>query len=641
MSEAENMNFNADVSRLLDIVANALYSNIDVFLRELISNAADACDKLRYESIQNPNLIKEDPNFKIHITKDVKAKTITITDNGIGMDKDELCDNLGTIAKSGTKNLMDKLSNTKDEKDKLSLIGQFGVGFYSTFMVADKVSVTSQKAGNDDIWTWESDGKTGYTIRKATKEEQKLLSKSNRGTAITAHIKADDMDFLLDEKIEQVITTWSDHINIPIYLGEPEEGEEAKPINTVTALWMRPKSEISKEQYEEFYNSTCHGIAFDHPLSTIHWKAEGTIEYTALLFIPSMRPHDMFDPSRRHSVRLYVKRIFITDDCEGLMYPWLRFIRGLIDSEDLPLNISREMLQKSAIIDKIRNGVANKILNEIDKLSKNDEAAFATFWGQFGMILKEGLYDAHAHRDAIFKVTRFYSTNEENKLTSLDDYISRMKEGQDEIYYITAPDIEAAKNSPQLEGFKAKGLEVLYFTDAIDEFWLQIVDKYKDKNFKSVTKGSVDLDKFETIQTDEKEKDDGFEKIKDNIEKLAAKMTEILKDEVANVVISKRLTESPVCLVADEGGVDMQMERVMKIQQHYQPQIKRHMEINPKHALIKKMATMIEKENNISQLEDATKLLYDQALIIQGDHISDPTSFARRMAQFMDKGLAA
>lgn len=583
----ETMNFGADVSRLLDIVAHALYSNRDVFLRELISNAADACDRLRHEAISTPELIKDAPDFKIRVFKDTEERTLTIRDNGIGMNKTDLVENLGTIAKSGTAALMEQMKDAKGEKDKMSLIGQFGVGFYASFMVAGRVRVISRLAGEKDVWHWESDGKTGFEIRKADKKEAALLE-DGRGTTIILSINDDASEYLVDDKLKAIIQTYSDHINFPIYLGEDEEGQE--PVNSVSAIWMRPKSEIDDEQYAAFYKHITHG--FDEPLMTSHWRAEGVIEYAALLYIPTMRPWDLYDPSRKHAVRLYVKRVFITDDCEGLMYPWLRFVRGVIDSEDLPLNISREMLQHNPVVDKIRSGVAKHILKDLAAQAENDSESFKTFWGQFGPVIKEGLYDAHEHREEIFKICRFYSTDESDTVTSLADYVARMKDGQENIYYISGENIDTLRNSPQLEGFKSRGIEVLLFTDTIDDFWLQMADEYDGKKFKSVTKGDIDLSQFDT-GAEEKSNDDKQDKEKEagsnkKIETLVGALKEILKEDVEDVRISKRLTDSPVCLIAAESGIDMNIERVLKVHQKYEGQSKRVLEINAKHPLIKK-----------------------------------------------------
>jgi len=622
MSE-EQLTFGTDVSRLLDIVANALYTNRDVFLRELISNAADACDKLRYEALQNPRLQSGD--FKITIVRDSGLRTLTITDNGIGMNREELIENLGTIARSGTAAMIEAVKNAGGDKGALNLIGQFGVGFYASFMVADKVEVISRKADEDKIWHWESDGRSGYTVR-----EEERVSISN-GTKIILHLKDDAADFLIDDKIKQVILAYSDHIAVPVYLGEEKE-----PVNAASALWMRPKNEITTEQYTEFYHHIGH--VFDEPLMTSHWRAEGKIEYTALLFIPTMRPFDLYEPGRKHAVRLYVRRVFITDQVQNLIYPWLRFVRGVIDSEDLPLNISREMLQNNPVVAKIRSGVTKRILSDLAALSERDSVAYETFWYQFGMVIKEGLYDAAEHRDDILKIARFFSTDANRHLTGLDDYVSRMKDGQDEIYYLLGENLDSLERSPQLEGFKARGLEVLFFNDTIDSFWLQMVDSYKGKKFVSVTKGAIDLDKFE--RTDKQDAADP--KNEESVSALLGVLSEELKKDIKEVRISKRLTDSPVCLIADEKGVDMHMERVLKIQQKYEPVgNKKILEINEHHALIQMLAALAEANKDAPALKDAARLLYDQACIIQGEQVTDPSSFVRRMAEFMQRGLAA
>ncbi len=621
----ETMNFSADVSRLLDIVANALYTNHDVFLRELISNASDACDRLRYEAIQKPELTQDQPNFRIHVYKDTTTRTLTITDNGIGMSKAELVDNLGTIAKSGTAKLMDKM---KGESDPLKLIGQFGVGFYAAYMVANEVSVISRKAGSKSVWVWTSDGRTGFDVRKASKEEEALLD-GQRGTAIMMKIKDEGSDFLLDEKIKQTVEQYSDHIDFKIFLNRPEETDkgEGQPINEASAIWMRNKSEVTDEQYTEFYKHITHGI--DEPVMTSHWRAEGKIEFNALMFIPTMRPWDLYDPSRKSAVKLYVRRVFISDSLDGLMYPWLRFVRGVIDSADLPLNISRESLQYNPLIAKIRTSVTKRILSDLDKLSKNDVPGFLTFWGQFGAAIKEGLYDAAEHRADIFKICRFYSTHENGeKLTTLEDYISRMKDSQKEIYYITGENVTALKNSPQIEGFKSRGIEVLFFTDTIDDFWLQTAQDFDGKPFKSVTKGDIDLGEDETSKKDDKPEG--------NHQDLIDGMKEVLSNDVSDVRISKRLTDSPVCLVAPESGVDIHMERVLKIQQNYQGMSKPVLEINAKHPLIRKMEAMAASKDDF---KEASQLLFDQACIIQGQPVKDPAGFAKRMSKFMESGL--
>ena len=625
--------FSADVSRLLDIVAHALYTNHDVFLRELISNSADACDRLRYAAIEKPELTADNPQFRIHIYKDTDARTLTVVDNGIGMSKSELIDHLGTIAKSGTAALMEKMkAGEKSGGDPLKLIGQFGVGFYAAYMVASHVRVISRKAGSKSIWVWESDGASGFNVRKASKDEEARLD-GDRGTAIILDIKDEAAEFLINEKIKQTVETYSDHIDFKIFLGSPTDTDtgEGQPINKASAIWTRSKNDVTKEQYDEFYKHITHG--FDEPLMTSHWHAEGKIEFSALMFIPTLRPWDLYDPSRKNAVRLYVRRVFISDNVEGLTYPWLRFVRGVIDSEDLPLNISRESLQYNPIITRIRTAVTKHILSDLDKLSRDDSIGFSAFWGQFGPAIKEGLYDAEQHREAIFKICRFYSTHDSKegggeKFTSLDEYIERMKEDQKDIYYISGENLQSLKNYPQIEGFRAKGIEVLFLTDTIDDFWLQNVSDYKGKSFKSVTKGDINLGK----NKDEKKDEKSTETHKDLLENLK----KLLEDDVSEVRISNRLTDSPVCLVAPEGGVDMHMERVLKIHQKYTGTSKPVLEINAEHPLIQKLETLKAKSEDF---KNAGLLLFDQAKIIQGEPVKDPGAFARRMAGFISKGL--
>ena len=653
-SAEETMQFETDVFRLLDIVTNALYSNRDVFLRELISNSADACDRLRYESLQNSKLTENSAPFNIRLSADNNDTTLTVTDNGIGMNREELIENLGTIARSGTAAILENLKSQGQDKN-LNLIGQFGVGFYASFMVSKQVDVISAKAGDDKIWYWHSDGQTGFTIREASTEEQKMLP-DGHGTTIRLDMKGDAFDYLLEDKIKQIVLSYSDHVEVPIYLDnkhldnkhldkkekkddDKEDEKEEQPINAASALWTRPKTDITAEQYTEFYHHIGH--VFDSPTLIAHWTAEGKIEYTALLFIPSLRPWDLYDPERKNALRLYVKRVFITDQLDTLLYPWLRFVRGIVDSQDLPLNISREMLQSNPLVHKIRSGITKKILGEMHKLSEKDQEAFAAMWHQFGAVLKEGLYDAIEHRDDIFKICRFFTTQNPETPTSLIDYIGRMKEGQDAVYYITGENADSLRTSPQLEGFTARGLEVLLMTDTVDEFWLQQIKEHQGINFQSVTKGHLDLSSFdeEKSEDDEGKEEGGTNEEKDFTYLTAFLQTE-LADQIASVRLSRRLTESPVCLVADEGGVDMNMEKILKIQQKYEPGTKRILEINPKHPLIIALSTMADDDMDQEILKDSAKLLMDQALIIQGDNVSDPAGFAKRMANFMEKALA-
>lgn len=625
----ENMNFGADVSRLLDIVTHALYSNRDVFLRELISNAADACDRLRYDAIQNPALTKNHTGFAIRIIADTTARTLTIMDSGVGMSRDELIENLGTIAKSGTKALMEQLKQAGQNGP--SLIGQFGVGFYASFMVAHHVDVISRKAGTAEACTWGSNGTDGFTIREATKDEADKIPTTS-GTVIVLNLKDEASDFLIDDKIKMVVTTYSNHISLPVYVGK----DETEAVNSASALWMKPKAEISEDEYNEFFAIASGSMGLDKPMVTSHWKAEGKIEYTALLFVPSLRPWDLYDPSRKHAVRLYVRRVYITDDCAGLIYPWLRFLRGVIDSEDLPLNISRETLQHNPVIAKIQSSVAKRILGDLDKLSRSDATAFGAFWMQFGAVVKEGLYDAAEHREDIFKIARFYSTHS-RELTSLDDYVARMKDGQETIYYISGSNVENLRNSPQIEGLKSRGLEVLLLADTIDDFWLPVVHDFKGKKFTSVTKGAIDLSKFKTP-----EKADAAQTVESKSRgALLAFLKTHLGDEVSDVRVSDRLTDSPVCLVAGDKDADLNVARILKANQNYEAKAKPVLEINANHALIDQLDAMAETSTESVALKDAADLLLDQAKIIQGEPISDPTAFARRMADFLRRGLAA
>lgn len=624
------MHFGADVSRLLEIVTHALYTNRDVFLRELISNSADACDRLRYDAIARPELIKGHKGFEIRLITDTKTRTVTVKDSGIGMSRAELIENLGTIAKSGTKALMEQLKQS-GAAGTPSLIGQFGVGFYAAFMVAKSVDVISRAAGSDEVWTWSSNGTDGFTIREATADERKLLLTTS-GTSIILHVKDDASDFLLDEKLKMVVTTYSNHISLPVYVGDLDE-----PVNSASALWMKPKSDITDDQYNEFFAMVSGSMGLDKPAVTSHWKAEGKIEYTGLLFVPTLRPWDLYDPTRRHAVRLYVRRVFITDDCEGLIYPWLRFLRGVIDSEDLPLNISRESLQHNAIIQKIRSGVAKRVLGDLDKLSKSDGVSFNAVWHQFGPVIKEGLYDAPEHREDIFKIARFFSTHD-NELTSLEDYLARMKDKQDSIYYISGENIDNLRNSPQIEGLKKRGLEVLLLKDTIDDFWLPVVMDYKGKKFASVTKGAIDLSKFPLPESDNAATPDAAPASRTA---LIGYLKDHLKEFIDDVRLSDRLTDSPVCLVAPENDVDLNMGRVLKIHQQYQTKAKPVLEINARHPLIEQLNMLADTGGESDSLRDAADLLFDQARIIQGEPVADPAGFARRMAQFLQRGLAA
>lgn len=626
---AETRSFQAEVSKLLHIVANALYSEREVFLRELISNAADACDKLRFLALSTPDLTADDTAFRIRIAADEKAKTLTISDNGVGMTEAELHENLGTIARSGTSAFVDEMSG--DAKKDTSLIGQFGVGFYSAFMVADKVEVLTRKAGESTGWLWTSDGLGEYTVAPA--------EKAARGTIITLHLKKDAKEFLEKQRIQTIVRTYSDHIPFPVVF---VDGEDEETLNQASALWTRPKSEISDDDYKEFYHHVGH--AFDDPWMTVHWKAEGRIEYHGLLFIPSQRPFDLFHPERRHHVKLYVKRVFITDEVEGLVPTWLRFLKGVVDCEDLPLNVSREMLQHNPVVTTISKALTKRVLGDLAKKAKKEPEAYAAFWRNFGAVLKEGLYaDGAEHKDALLDLVRFRSSAGED-LASLDGYIERMKEGQEAIYYIAAEDEAAAKASPQLEGFLKKGVEVLFLTDPIDEFWVQTMfDGVKGKPLKSITRGGADLAGIKSSEADSPEaasKKDDADKDAGSVDGLIASVKLALGTTVKDVRTTDRLSESPVCLIADETDMDMNLERMLRQHKQLDQAAPRVLEVNPEHPLILGLAKLIQN-GKTDGIDDAAHLLFEQARILEGEPVSDPKSFTRRFSDVMVKALGA
>lgn len=622
---AETMGFQAEVGRLLDIVTHSLYSEREIFLRELISNAADACDRLRYDALTEPDLLAGDSDFAVDIAFDKDAKTLTISDNGSGMNRDELVQNLGTIARSGSSAFVDKL--TGDAKKDVNLIGQFGVGFYSAFMVADKVTVDSHRAGEGHAWKWASDGRGEFTIEPG--------DRATRGTTITLHVKEDAEEFLEEARLSHIVKTYSNHIPFPIRLAKVEEGEEKQEqLNDANALWTKPKSEVTEEQHKEFYHHVAH--AFDDPWMTLHFRAEGMIEYAGLLYVPSTRPFDLFNPERMSKLKLYVKRVFISDECDDLIPQYLRFLRGVVDSEDLPLNVSREMLQNNPVVNKIRSGLTKRVLGELAKKAENEPEEYAKFWDNFGMVLKEGLYESAADREQLLKLARFRSTKSDG-LVSLADYIGRMKEGQDAIYYIAGEDKDTLAKSPQLEGFAAKDVEVLYMTDPVDEFWIPSVGAFEEKEFKSVTRGGADLSNIKGGEDDAKDKDEAKDDTPaEGVDALIKAVKEALGEDVKEVRSSDRLTSSAVCLVADETGMDMHLERLLKQHNQLDSTGARILEINPKHDLIKALA---EQATSGSDLNDAAHLLLDQARILEGETLPDPASFAQRMASVMTKGF--
>jgi len=622
--KVETHNFQAEVARLLDIVAHSLYSDKEIFLRELVSNSSDACDKLRYEALTDSTLLDGDGVLKITITPDAKKRSLTVADNGIGMGHEELVDNLGTIARSGTAAFVEQVD--KDENSDSNLIGQFGVGFYSAFMVADKVTVTSRRAGSNETWQWESDGKGSFEITPAS-------TGIPRGTTVTLHLAKGEKEFLEPPRISHIVKTYSDHIAIPINLtgaeGEPEQ------INAASALWSRPRSNISEEQYTEFYHHAGH--MFDEPWLTLHNRVEGKIEYTNLLFVPSSQPFDLFQPERKTHVKLYVRRVFITDDCEDLLPAWLRFVRGIVDSEDLPLNVSREMLQNNPILAKIRSGLVKRVLSELKKKAKKDTEGYASFWNNFGAVFKEGLYESDDYRKDLLALAHFHSTGQEG-LTNLADYVSRMVEGQEDIFYISGENLEAVAASPQLEAFQARNIEVLLMVDPVDEFWLPMVNEFDGKNFRSATRGDIDIETIGTAPETDNEPTPG----EDNaLSSLTALLKLTLSDAVKDVRESNRLTNSAVCLVAADDDMDMHIERMLRQHKQMETGAKRILEINPKHALICRLAeTVAEKGGEASRdLDDIAWLLLDQARIIEGETPPDPAAFARRMTDVMTKGL--
>ena len=621
----EKLRFETEVSRLLHIVANSLYSQKEIFLRELISNASDACDRLRYEALTDPELLGDDTEFRVLVSVDKKARMLEISDNGIGMNRTSLISDLGTIARSGTSAYLEEHGQGDDAS--LNTIGQFGVGFYSAFMVADEVEVISQRAGDEQAWRWLSDGTGEFTIAEGNRD--------GRGTTIRLKMRKTNEEYLDNSRLRQIIKTYSDHIALPIVMSG-DDGEET--VNEASALWTRQKKNVTKEQYTEFYR---HVGGFDEPWLTVHWHVEGKLEYRNLLYVPSAKPFDLFDPSRKHGVRLYVKRVFITDDAENLLPAWLRFLRGVVDSEDLPLNVSREILQDNPMIARMRSAIVKRVLSEFRKKAEKKADEYKLFWDNFGPVIKEGLYEDFENRDAIQKIVRFYSTTGNDDLVSLDDYVGRMKKGQDAIYYISGEELDAVRRSPQLEGFAAKGIEVLLLTDAVDEFWIPAVGIYEGKPFKSVTRAGADLDKIETdIEKDSVKSEDNSPE-KGKVDALIAMFKLTLNDEVKDVRVSERLTDSAVCLVSDEGDMDLRVERMLKQQNQLQQSFKRILEINPRHALITALAQSVGKEGAGEKVEEAARLLLDQARIIEGEQIPDPTAFSRRLNIVMASALPA
>ena len=629
MTVAENkvtLGFEAEVKQLLHLMIHSLYSNKEIFLRELISNASDAADKLRFSALSNESLYEGDSQLKIRLDYDKELRTITISDNGIGMNRDEVRENIGTIARSGTRHFFESL--TGDEAKDSQLIGQFGVGFYSSFIVADRVTLETREAGGDpeEGVRWESNGEGEFSLE--------TIQKDDRGTKITLHLREGEDEFLEGWKLRTIIRKFSDHISIPIEMKkesygeekEEEKSEEYEVVNSASALWTKSKDEITEEQYNEFFKHVSHD--FKEPLARLHSRVEGTNEYTLLLYVPSHAPFDLWERDPKHGVKLYVKKVFITDDADKLMPRYLRFIRGVIDSDSLPLNISRELLQENQLLEKIRSGAVKKLLGLFEDLAKNEPDKFKAFWKEFGQVLKEGVIDDYKNKDRIAKLLRFSSTENDAQEVSLDDYISRMKEGQDKIYYITGDSLAAAKNSPHLEIFHKKGVEVLLLGDRIDSWLADHLSDYEGKHLQSIARGDLDLGKLE----DEKEKEE-LNNISKDFDDLVAKIKKTLDGKVADVKLSHRLTASPACLVSEAYGMNRTMEKILKEVGQNVPSSKPVFEINPNHALIGKL----KNETDESRFADLTLILFDQAVLSEGGQIDDPAAFVHKLNNLLQQ----
>jgi len=632
VAEKETLGFQAEVKQLLQLMIHSLYSNKEIFLRELISNASDAADKLRFEAINNDSLYGNDHELKIKVLFDKAARTVTISDNGIGMSRDEVISHLGTIAKSGTKEFFSKLSG--DQQADAALIGQFGVGFYSAFIVADRVTVETRRAGADaaDGVRWESAGEGDYTVEQ--------IEKTNRGTDIILHLREGEDELLSSWKLKSIIRKYSDHISLPIVMKKEEWDEEKKEtvvkdefetVNQASALWARSKSDITPEQYEEFYKHVSHD--FQPPLAYTHNRVEGRSEYTQLLYVPSHAPFDLWDRNKRGGIKLYVKRVFIMDDAEQLMPVYLRFVKGVIDSNDLPLNVSREILQESRDVRVIREGSTKRVLGMLEEMANSDEQEgkdkYATFWKEFGQVLKEGIGEDTTNKDRIAKLLRFASTHTDSsdQTVSFADYIGRMKDGQDKIYYVTADNYTAAKNSPHLEIFRKKGVEVLLLTDRVDEWMLSFLNDFDGKELVSVAKGGLDLGKLED-EAEKKEHEETESQYKDLVEKMKG----ALADKAKDVRVTFRLTDSPACLVADEHELSANLVRMLKAAGQNAPESKPILEINPNHPLV----TRLKYEDAASpRFADWSHILFDQAMLAEGGSLSDPAAFVKRLNEML------
>jgi len=635
--------FQTEVQQLLDLVIHSLYSNKDIFLRELISNASDAIDKIRFEAHSNETLLEGNSDWKIKLVPDKDAGTLTIIDNGIGMTREEVEENIGTIARSGTKAFMQALKD-KASTDNPELIGQFGVGFYASFMVADRVTMETRRGGTaaEAGCRWESTGDGSYTVEECTRP--------SRGTEITLHLKEEFKSYLDEWKIRSIVKKYSDYIQYPVCMditrsevpkgvdgkeiegaGEIEKTEE-QTLNSMKAIWARPKSEVTEEEYQEFYKHISHD--YDNPFRTIHFSAEGTSEFKALIYLPAKKPFDMFMADRKKGLQLYVKRVFITDKCEELVPDYLRFVKGVVDSSDLPLNVSREILQEDVQIKRIQKGLVSKVLSTLAETKEKSYDEYVSFWKEFGPVIKEGMHFDYANKEKLQELLLFESTKTEaGSYVSLKEYVGRMVEGQKEIYFITGISREALEQSPHLEAFRAKGYEVLFMTDPVDEWVAQSLNEYDEKPLKAADRGDISLDSEEEKQEKEKKREEAKKEYAD----LISRISDHLKEKVKEVRFSNRLTDSACCLVAEEYGLNANMERIMKAMNQDVPESKRVLELNPDHAILKAMAGIYGKDKDAPVLDDYADLLYDQALLTEGSHIKDPLRFTKLVSELMVK----
>ena len=622
-SRQESRAFDADVARLLHLIVHSVYSDKDVFLRELISNAADACEKLRYEAIAQPRLLGDDPALRITLSIDADKKCLTVEDNGIGMSRDELAEGLGTIAHSGTKAFMDRIEAAQGS-ESATLIGQFGVGFYSAFMVAERVDVFSRRAGAEEAWQWFSDGKGTFSVSPVA-----LESAPRRGTRVVAHLAEEAKIYLERFRLERMVKTQSGHVPVPIAIVE-KAGEKPSELVDGAALWVKPKSEISAADYTDFYRSLTGHL--HEPDLTVHFRAEGRQEYTVLAFVPGSRPFDLFDADRKGRIKLYVKRVFITDEAE-ILPRYLRFVRGLVDSADLPLNLSREMIQESPILTAIRKAVTSRILGEFERLADKQAATYAKIWENFGAVLKEGIYEDFERRDALLALSRFKTTASAGAWRSLKDYLASLKENQTAIYYVTGDDIARLETSPHLEGFRARGVEVLLLADPVDNFWVTSGGSFEGKPLKSVTQGATDLTLIPRIDA----KDEPSPQADQAVTNFLAFIKETLGEAVSDVRASDRLTDSPVCLVAPETGIDRQLEKLLASAGRLKVSAKPILEINPRHAIVVALASL--GEDDLAFKQDAAHLLFDEARVLDGEPPADARTFCDRLGRLLTRSL--